>query len=106
MHNIGRIFCSGKGLGTSGASGSSISPGSKKRHSEADGLRADMRRDFERVSKLKVLPTKWVNHEFLSLQGILEDFEQMTMHASMAPHLLLLRRHLQGRHVGVPVIIP
>ena len=83
MHNIGRIFCLGKGSGKAGASGSAKQPGSKKRHSKVDNLRAAMSRDYERVSNHKVLPTKWVDREFLSRQGLLKDFEQMTVQASM-----------------------
>ena len=38
---------------------------------------------YDRVSNRKVLPTKWVDCQFLSHQGLLEDFEQMTVQAAM-----------------------
>jgi hypothetical protein len=69
---------------TSGAGGSSSHPDSRKKPwREREGPEADFNKEYKRLSERKVLPTKWVDYEFLSRKGLSSDFTSLVSNASL-----------------------
>jgi hypothetical protein len=69
---------------TGGASGSSSHPNSRKKpRRERDSLQGDLDKEYKRLAKRKVLPTKLADPEFLSRQGLRSDFDLLVGNAGM-----------------------
>jgi hypothetical protein len=74
---LGRIFSHG---GNGGALGSKKV--TKTSHVEGSSLKGALDKDYKRASSRTVLPTEWVCEEFLSHNGLQEDFITMYKHAT------------------------
>jgi hypothetical protein len=69
---------------TTGAGGSSSHPDSQKKpRREREGLETDFNKEYRRLSACKVLPTKWVDDEFLSRQGLSSDFTSLVSNVGL-----------------------
>lgn len=73
------MFRRGSGSGTGGLSSH---PDSRKKLWR-EVLETNFNKKYKRLSARKVLPTKWVDEEFLSAQGLSNDFTTLVRNAGM-----------------------
>jgi hypothetical protein len=69
---------------SSGAGGSSSHHDSRKKpRKDKEVLETNFNKEYKRMSARKVLPTKWVDEDFLTAQGFSSDFATLVMNAGM-----------------------
>ncbi len=76
--NLGRVFGRGGNAEVSG-----LKKTTKRSRVEGDSLKGALDKDYKRVSSRTVLPMKWVCEEFLSHNGLQEDFITMVRNVGM-----------------------
>jgi hypothetical protein len=76
---------------TSGAAGSSSHPDSwKKPQREREVPEGDFKKEYKRLYDHKVIPTKWVDDEFLSRKGLNIDFTSLVGNVGLEVFSLLI----------------